>query len=38
MQYMNTESQSFCLEDLYTLSTCDHHYLLSKDNDVCVEF
>ena len=38
MKFLNKEPQSFYLEDLETLITCDHHYLISKYFDACVEF
>ena len=38
MQYIFEEPQSFYLEDLYTLSTCGHHYFLSKSSGIYYAF
>ena len=38
MEYLNTEYQIYYLEDLDTLITCNHHYLLLKAFDKCVVF
>ena len=38
MQLLNIEPQSYHLDYLDTLSTYDHHFLISKYLDACVEF
>ena len=38
MSLLNTEPQSFCLEDLDTINTGGHHYLLSKTSDTYIAF